>query len=184
MEWVLWPHIQGIAALFGILQGVAFVLDIRNKSRTSPTLGDPLPESILQGQDKSAWSIAAYTLGVIFIFVFGWITYSVPWALLAFSMGFSTSMVFSVTFLVLGSLPPVGSLLVKSKIFGGFLGGGLPMGLLALFLSSSNPEMQQFGSPFAYFIVFTVFCGFIGALTGPLTVKSAQAFRLPLPFHS
>ena len=71
----------------------------------------------------------------------------------------------------------------KFEKFGGGLGGGLPLGVLALLFATNNPDMVTFASPFAYFVVFGVFGAFIGAVTGPATVSLVRALRLPLPLR-
>ena len=65
----------------------------------------------------------------------------------------------------------------------GRVGGGLPSDVLALFFASASPGMVKIASPFAYFVVFVVIGGFIGAVTGPITVGLVQALRLPLPLQ-
>jgi hypothetical protein len=86
-------------------------------------------------------------------------------------------------FFILGSLPALGSVAAKSVFLGGFLGGGIPLGSLALYLSSINPQMSSIHPPFAYFVMFSIFGGILGALSGPATVKLTQQLRLPLPLQ-
>lgn len=188
MSWLTSDELQGIAALVVVVEFmVMFVWDRLTKpTAASNSAATTIPSPV--GKTASPQNVVIQIGGVVFLFVVGWIIYSSPWGVMAFALSSfdpklpSYSLVFHFLFLVLGSLPPLGSLMAKSVIIGGFLGGALPLGLLALFLSSLDPNMQATTSPFAWFTVFFVFGGYLGAVSGPATVKLAQALKIPLPF--
>jgi hypothetical protein len=98
-------------------------------------------------------------------------------------MGYQWKLVLSPTFIILGSLPPLGSVAARSIFLGGFLGGAIPLGSLALFWASISPQMSSVASPFTYFVVFNIFGGMLGALSGPATVRLTQQLGWPLPLQ-
>lgn len=108
------------------------------------------------------------------LLITGWIVYSVPWALLAFSMRFPFSMLLTPLFFVLGGFTVIGAITTKTPMVGGFIGGSVPLAALSLFYISSNPQMQEMAPPLAWFGLFMLFGGMLGALTGPATVKLAK----------
>src|SRR3954469_17000852 len=111
----------------------------------------------------------------ILAFPLAWALYSIPWALLSLAMHFQASMVLSPLFFALGSMTALGALVLRPPVVGGFLGGGIPLGTLALFYVSSNPNLQKTASVLAWFAMFMVFGGLLGALTGPATLRILQS---------
>ena len=180
MEFLKSPELQGIAAIIAVIEFSILLWDRVKPTSTPPSSGAP---SASAHSPVSPSSVPARVLGLIIFLFLGWITYSFPWAVLAFGMGFPWRLVLSPTFLILGSLPPLGSIAAKSIFLGGFSGGAIPLGSLALFWASINPQMSSVGSPFAYFVVFSVFGGILGALSGSATVKLTQQLGLPLPLQ-
>jgi hypothetical protein len=125
-------------------------------------------------------------LAIFSLFAIGWIIYSFPFFLFALASGHppldAFKLVFNPFFLLFASLPPISALITRSKVIGGLLGGGVPFGILAVFLiSNSIPQSQWLGSPLAYLVLGMIFGGTIGALTGPATIKLTRALGLPLP---
>lgn len=171
MEWLQAPELQGIAAIVAILEFILMLLQGVKPSNPSTGGGTANP------------SVAERMKGFVFFLLLGWITYSIPWVIIAFGMGFSLWIVFNPIFFVLGSFPPLGSIVTKSVFLGGFLGGSLSLGSLALYWSTFNSQMSAVAPPFAYFVVFAVIGGCFGALTGPTTVKLAKSLKLPLPLQ-
>ena len=146
---------------------------IRN-TKYSISPASPQPNNILR------------VLGVFSLFAIGWIMYSLPFFLFALASGHSLlealELVFNPFLMLLASLPLIGSLIARSEVIGGLVGGAVPFGILAVFLISNLiPQTQWLGSPLAYLVLGMIFGGAIGALTGPATIKLTGALRLPLP---
>ncbi len=165
MEWLNQQEHQGIALLIAVFQliitGVYY----------------PLPESAPPLERTERILRAAILL------LAGWVIYSIPWALLAFSMGFPPAMVLSPLFIVLGGFAVIGALTTKSPRIGGFIGGSVPLATLSLFYLSANPELQETGPPLAWFAMFMIFGGMLGVLAGPTAMGVTQAVRFGAPFR-
>ncbi len=177
MEFLKLAEWQGIAGIIAIIE---FIILLKDRTPGASSLSyTHTPDS----SQKSVTKGPIRVIGLIVFMLLGWILYSLPWAVLAFGLGFSWWMVLSPTFLVLGSLPSLGSVVVKSAFLGGFLGGAIPLSSLALFLTSIHPQMLTAGNYFAYFVTTFVLGGLIGALSGPGTVRVVQKLGLPLPLQ-
>lgn len=182
MDWIKSPELQGLAALMAVLE-FAFLIwgNFRSSGNVNQIVQTPAE---MPGPAPASPNMPLRVAGIVFLLACGWLTYSLPWAVLAFALNFSpAAIIFNFIFLILGSLPPLGALMTKSMSVGGFLGGGIPLGLLALFWSSANPEMQAVASPFAYFVVALVIGGLVGTVTGPGTIRLARVLKLPVPFQ-
>lgn len=186
MDWIKSPELQGVAALMAVLE-FAFLIwgNFRSSGSGNQIVQTPaLSGPGSPGPKSPSANIPLRVAGIVFLLACGWLTYSLPWAVIAFALNFSpAATIFNFIFLILGSLPPLGALMTKSMSVGGFLGGGIPLGLLALFWSSANPAMQAVASPFAYFLVMVVIGGLLGTITGPATIRLARILKLPVPFQ-
>ncbi len=182
MEWLRSPELQGIAALTAILQIIIIAGKGLAASRGASTGREAPASSFVSASPRR--SITAHIIGGLVVVTLAWLFYSIPWAAMAFAMRFPAHMVFSMMFFMLGSFTAAGALLTRWTPVGGFLGGGLPLGMLALFYASSTPEFQATASPFTWFIVFLIFGGLLGALSGPAAIKSTELLGLPLPTRS
>ncbi len=103
--------------------------------------------------------------------------YLIPWFMLAFAV-FGNPFVFLVanssTLITLGILPALGGLLVRPRLLGAFLGGGVSFSLSALYLMEKQPENWSEWSVFTVFVVFVVVGGYFGIGTGALTLVSLR----------
>ncbi len=175
MDWLKAPELQGIAALIAIVQVVvAVVRSVRSAPPAQP-VGQPHAHP---PSSASTLRFVSSAIGVVVFFIVGWILYSSLWALFALAMGFPASMVLSTLFFALGAFPALGVLLTTSPLVGGFFGGGIPLGTLALFYASSHAHMLTIATPLAWFGVFVLFGGLIGAMTGPAALRMVQMLGL------
>ena len=185
VAWITSSEFQGFGTLIALLETVG-LLSWRLFSSMRGALAEhtPTPPSAPEVPAQSN-RVAAIILGLAIFLALGWVIYAIPWTVFAFSFNYEAwwTIAWNPLFLVLGSLPPIGSALTSLRILGGGLDGGLPLGVLALLFATNNPDMVTFASPFAYFVVFGVFGAFIGAVTGPATVSLVRALRLPLPLR-
>ncbi len=156
MEWLSQPEHQGIAVLIAMAQVIFAVVQYPGAAASQPS-----------------GTLVRMVRGILLLAA-GWVIYSIPWALLAFSMRFPPSMVFSPLYFVLGAFSVIGAITARNHIIGGFLGGSVPLGTLSLFYLSSNPQMQAAAPPLAWFGMFMVFGGLLGALTGPAALGIMQ----------
>ncbi len=177
--WLKSPELQGAAALIALIEfGILTWKSLRRPSQAPVQPPSPPPTP----HDKPVDSAYAKIIGIVLLLITGWITYSIPWTLIAYSINLSPMVVVSMLFFVLGSLPAIGALLTKAPAVGGFLGGGLPLGVYAIYGASTDPSWNQIAPFFAWFVVFFLIGGVLGALTGPMTLKILRNLRLPLPF--
>jgi hypothetical protein len=159
MEFISQLDNQIIAIIIGIFQIIFIVVKYHDISQSPSIL-----VKIIQG--------------IAFIVV-GWTLYGILWGLLAFSMNFSPLMVLNpLPFIVLSGFTVIGTIIAKTPIIGGFIGGGVPLATLSLFFISSNPQLQATASPFAWFGVFMIIGGLLGAIIGPATIEIIQAVKL------
>lgn len=186
-SWVESDTLQGIAAIVAIGEAaVGVMMFIRSTPRPNPraamrdTIHSPVPPSLPDGFS----SRLAAALGAVLFLVLGWIVFSIPWSILALSMGYRPEIVLSFLFFILGASAALGALLTRHPAVGGFLGGGLPFGILALYYFSINPNMKDVApSPLTWFAVFAIIGGLIGALTALTLVSVMHLLRLPVPFR-
>jgi hypothetical protein len=122
--------------------------------------------------------VGARVAGAMAALVLGWGVYSLPWVLLAFGAQFQASMVLSPIFFVLGGFCVLGAFSTRLPAVGGFLGGSVPLGALALFYGAINPQFRQVAPPLAWFAMFSVFGGLLGALVGPVVVGILRVLRI------
>ncbi len=128
MEWLRAPELQGIAALIAIGQ-VLFA--IMRSLKHTPASTAPQPVSTAQSLHPAAASRVAGSFGALLFLLFGWLIYSIPWALLAVAFHYPPTMVISLLFFILGAFIALGVLLTRAPIIGGLLGGGVPLGTVA-----------------------------------------------------
>ncbi len=88
-------------------------------------------------------------------------------------------MVFTPLFFLIGSPSTVCALVAKSAMLGGFLGGGFPLGLHALEVAAVQRSVVP--TSLAWFVVFFVLGGMLGALSATIAVTTARKLRVPLP---
>ena len=158
MEFISQLHNQIIAIIIGIFQIIFIVVKYRDISQSQIIL-----VKIIQG--------IAFILD-------SWTLYGILWGLLDFSMNFSPLMVLDPSFIVLSGFTVIGAITAKTPKFGGFIGGGVPLAALSLFYISSNPQPQATASPFAWFGMFMIVGGLLGAVIGPATIEIIQAIKL------
>jgi hypothetical protein len=177
MELLRAPELQGIAALIAILQVVIAV--VKSLRSSTPVQSGGQPNST-QPSSGSTLSPIKSAIGSVVLLIVSWVIYCIPWVLLALAMSFPPSMVLSALFFALGAFTALGVLVSKFPMVGGFLGGSIPLGALALFYTSSNAQMFNTASPLAWFGVFFIFGGLIGAVTGPAALRIVQMLGLPV----
>lgn len=121
--------------------------------------------------------------GAICVWFLACTAYGAVWTVLAFSLGFNVvEGQFLSWWLSLGTFAASGALLIKPTAVGGFVGGGVPLAVLALYWSSEGLFVEPSNAkPFAYFVVFLVFGGMLGLMTGAPAVAAARKLELPLP---
>jgi hypothetical protein len=173
------PELQGIAALIAIAQ-IVFTIGkaLWPPERSDSTSGETLPRTSYAPSSPSRFGVA---LGAVLFLVLCWLMYCVFWAGLAFALRFPPGMVISVTYFVLGAFVALGVLITKMPLIGGFLGGGLPLGTLALYFVSINTSMAAMAPGLAWFTVFGIFGGLLGAVIGVSIVQLMRVLKLPLP---
>lgn len=158
MEFISQLNHQIIAINIGIFQIIFIVVKYCDISQ---------PQSIL----------VKIIQGIAFIVV-SWTLYGILWGLLAFSMNYPLLMVLDPSFMVLSGFIVIGAITAKTPRIGGFIGGGVPLATLPLFYISSNPQLQATASPFAWFGVFMIIGGLLGAIIGPVTIEIIQAVKI------
>lgn len=182
----LWQGLGAIATIvFGVL-GIA--VTVWAAVRTSAVRNDSgaRPGSAVSGARPRRTGYEGVILRVscaLMTLVVTCICYVAVWATLAAGMGYhDISFVAAPQMIALGTLPAVGALLLRPAAVGTFL-GGLPLGLFALYLVSSDTgkSMAEIATPFEYFVVFSIFGGMIGVLTATPAVALARKVGLPLP---
>jgi hypothetical protein len=125
--------------------------------------------------------VGARVAGAVLVWIINYTLWAGTWTLLALAMSFEPLFVLSPFFIALGSLPAVSALLMNSPFAGGFLGGGLPLGVYALYGASQNEQFLRTATPLAWFVVFFFIGGMLGALTAAAAVTVARKLRIPLP---
>jgi hypothetical protein len=111
----------------------------------------------------------------------GWAIYSASWTLLALAMGQPVSSLPYGLYFVLGGFALIGAINTRNAAVGGFVGGSVPLATLSLYFLSINQAWQAMAPPLAWFGMFMIYGGLLGALTGPATISLVQAAMLHLP---
>jgi hypothetical protein len=84
-------------------------------------------------------------------------------------------------FAVFAAPPGFLALVMRWSFVGGFLGGAVPLSLFALYYSAEYiRDIPGLPPPFAWFALFFLMGGMIGALTGGPMVIAARSLRIPL----
>lgn len=199
-NWLSSPILQGAAALVAILEFMGLGLFRANEYQRQSQPPAQQTGRPVATQSKWPWAqggqpgitrsfraaagldIRFLLIEVTLIIVIGWIIYSIPWALLFFAArlpGLPPQTVISFLFLVLGSLPAIGSAFAKSPKVGGFIGGAVPLSLVTLFLSSYGSLSMDLGAgrgfnPFSLFILAFLIGGVWGSVVGLTTVDVVE----------
>lgn len=122
-------------------------------------------------------------IGFILFLVFGGLIYVIPWVIMGSTSGFYVLQAQNLWLFLFGVLASFGSLFTKSFFVGGFIGGGLPLGIYALYKASDSLDWQRIAPSFTWFVVFLIIGGMIGALTAPAAHWFLRLCRLSLPFE-
>ncbi len=185
------PKIQGLLALITIIQ--LLIAGIKNLSATIKTIrsswnevknATKKPLSNLQlasGVLKEKLSAVAL-LRILGYFAAGWFFYSIPWILLAIAFKWQfhnvVTMIVSLNFVFLSASVLLGGLVTKPREnIGYFLGGGISLGALAVYLTYASPSMVETISRQAWFLVCMIIGGMFGLFAGTLTAFTANLFK-------
>lgn len=180
MEWLESPKLQGIAALVTIAQIALLAAQTLQRDTGTPRQAAAITADV---PPRPARRVTTALAGSLLALVLAWLLYSLPWAGMALALGMPAAMVVSPVFFALGAFTALGALLVRWPTLGGFLGGALPLGLLALYFASINAQFREIAPTAAWFGVFAIFGGMLGLLSGPTSLRLTQWLGLPLPWH-
>jgi hypothetical protein len=185
------PKIQGLLALITIIQ--LLIAGIKNLPSTIRAIrsswngiqnATKKPLSNIQlavGVLKERLS-AVTLLRILGYFVVGWFYYSIPWILLtvAFKWQFQNAliMIVSLNFVFLSASVLLGGFVTKPREnIGYFLGGGISLGALAVYLTYANPSMVETTSRQAWFLICMIIGGMFGLFAGTLTAFTVNLFK-------
>ncbi|MGH3763689.1 MAG: hypothetical protein ACRDTX_00810 [Pseudonocardiaceae bacterium] len=120
--------------------------------------------------------------GALLVLIASYTLYAGIWAVLYLVMFGQMGPAVQLGFVMFAAPPGFLALMMRWPFVGGFLGGAMPLSLFALYHS---PEFIRNtpGSPppLAWFVVFFLIGGMIGALTAGPMVTAARSIKVPLP---
>lgn len=173
----LWGGISAIATILGLALAVA------HSTRTHRRDVEQAEEA---PSAPSTPSIGARVGGAMLVWFAVLVLWGCTWAALAFAFGQHPMMFLATPLIVIGSLAAWGALATKVPVVGGFLGGGVPFGVFALWVYA---ELSQLGQPpepalpLAWFAFFLLFGGLLGAIVAVIAITGVRRLGIPLPRH-
>lgn len=189
----LWGGISGIATILGLVVVVAQSVKTRRteiadtavaKART-PQLGSP--SSVLSADTRREHppSVAARVGGAVLAWFITLVLWGCIWAVIAFPFGYDPWLVSLATpLIVMGSLAAWGALATMTPVVGGFIGGGAPFGIYALWTYaqiSQNGLTPQPPNPLAWFVIFLLLGGLLGSAVALVAITIVRKAGIPLP---
>ncbi len=174
---------QGIGVLVAVAFGVLTWWQARESRRhdlpeqTSPTSG-----SVLAHRWKPSPSVTSRLGGALLVLIVSYALFAGVWAVLAFVLKGQPNMVISSGFVMFATPSGFLALVMRWPFVGGFLGGATPLSMFALYHAEEmTRNTQSSPSALAWFVVFFIFGGMIGALTAGPMVIAARSLGVPLP---
>jgi hypothetical protein len=180
LTWLLArPEWQGI----GVIVGVAFAAATwweAHRSRQRDIRMPPSPED--GGVQLPPPTVVRRLRGALLVFVATYVLFAGIWAVFNLVLYGERGPVLQLGFAMFAAPPGFLALVMPWPFVGGFLGGAVPLSLFALYYSTefirNTPDLPP---PFAWFVVFFLMGGMIGALTGGPMVIAARSMGIPLP---
>lgn len=192
------PKIQGLLAIITVLQ--LLFAGIKKLPSTIQIIRSSLHN--IRSASKEPLSNVQLTLGLlrerlsvatilraVGHFALGWFFYSIPWILLTIAFQWrlmdAVRMVSSLNFVFLSASVLLGGFLTRPREnIGYFLGGGISLGALAVYLTYLAPSMVETISRQAWFLVCMTIGGMFGLFAGALTSFTWNLFNKTRPDSS
>ncbi|MDQ4103230.1 MAG: hypothetical protein M3186_05815 [Actinomycetota bacterium] len=170
---------QGISAILSVAIAAATWWEA-HRSRKRDIRRGPSPED--GGVQLAPPTVVRRLGGALLVFVATYVLFAGIWAVFNLVLYGETGPVLQLGFVMFAAPPGFLALVMRWPFVGGFLGGAVPLSLFALYYSQEfirdNPDLPP---PFAWFVVFFLLGGMIGALTGGSMVIAARSLGIPLP---
>ncbi|MGH3935221.1 MAG: hypothetical protein ACRDS1_09635 [Pseudonocardiaceae bacterium] len=174
---------QGIGVLVAVAFGVLTWWQARQSRRHDlPEQTSPSSGGVLIHRWKLSPSVASRLGGALLVLVVSYTLFAGVWAVFAFVLKSQPEMVISSDFVIFAAPSGFLALVMRWPFVGGFLGGAIPLSMFALYHAEEMARNAQSPpSALAFFVVFFILGGMIGALTAGPMVIGARSLGIPLP---